>query len=127
MIEETYDFLYKYLLKSLKSPKNKNEFRVIKENILDNIETQVHIIQKDCELYSMPITRELMHDKTIYLIKKMIDCLCLIHNEMEFKIITPHPIFQNKGYSGKMINIELKLLSNIECINMLTRWEKRPG
>ena len=125
LIEETYDSFYEYLSNNLKLLKLKNEFEDEKINeILENINDHANIISNDCELYSMPITRKLMHDKTTFLIKRTIDCFCLIHKVKKFKSIRPHPNFQQKGYSYEMISIELNLLNNIECINMFTQWEK---
>ena len=124
LIEETYDSFYEYLSNNLEILKVETDLKDEEvQIILENIENQANIIILDCEVYSMPITRKLMHDKTTFLIKRIIDCFCLIHNVKEFKSITPHPFFQPNGCSDKMINLELKLLKNIECINLFTQWE----
>ena len=123
IIEETYDLFYECFSKYMKSPKAKDEYGVYKEEILQKLNSQVETLEIDCELFSMPITRKLMCDKTS-LMKRIIDSLCLIHNEIEFKSIFPHPSFQEKGCSQNFINLELKLLGIIECINMFTQWDK---
>jgi len=60
----------------------------------------------------------------IAIIKRIIDCICLIHNELEFKSIVPHPQFQQKKMSVDLMDLELRLLSIIEEINMFIEWEK---
>ena len=123
IIEETYELFYEYFSKNIKSSTAKDEYGTIKKNIFENLIDRARNMEIDCELYSMPITRKLMSDK-LSLIKRVIDCLCLIHNENEFKSISPHPVFQGKGSSDDLINLELKLLGLIECINMFTDWKK---
>ena len=122
IIEETYELFYDYFSKNIKSLTAKNDNGTIKQDVLENLFSRTQDMEIDCELYSMPITRKLMANK-ISLIKRIIDCLCLIHNENEFISIWPHPPFQQKGFSEELINLESKLLGLIECINMFTDWK----
>ena len=63
-----------------------------------------------------------MADKTSIL-KKMIDIICFIHNQNEFKTIVPHPQFQNKGLSRIFIEFELRLLDIIKEIITFIQWD----
>ena len=49
----------------------------------------------ETKYYSKPKIRKIMTEK-ISIIKRIIDSFCLIHNELEFKSITPHPKLQRK-------------------------------
>ena len=122
IIEETYDYFYENFLRIINSTKAKNNSDEFFTDVLEELDTITYLLEKDCELYSMPITRKLMNNK-VSMIKKVIDCLCLIHNEMGFRSIFPHPIFQEKKYSSNLIELELHLLSNIECFNMIIQWD----
>ena len=122
LIEETYDYFYENFFRIINSTKAKNNSDEFFSDVLEELDTITYLLEKDCELYSMPVTRKLMHNK-VSMIKKVIDCLCLIHNEMGFRSIFPHPIFQEKKYSSKLIELELHLLSNIECFNMIIQWD----
>ena len=114
IIEETYDIFYKYCCEKMKG----NE---IKNYLINDIYLYARIIDYDSTLFSMPITKNSMKNSK-YLIKRIIDCMCLIHNKNEFRTINPHPIFQNKGCSGKLIDLEIKLLNIIQSIDMFTNW-----
>jgi hypothetical protein len=48
----------------------------------------------------------------------------MIHNEIKFKSIYPHPEFQEKKYSIDFINLELTLLRIVECINLFIKWDQ---
>ena len=116
IIEETYEIFYNYISEKLKE-------NIINGEIFEKINFYAKIIDYDCCLYSMPETINLMGNK-ISLIKRTIDCICLVHNLKKFKSIYPHPIFQNKGSSEELINLEMKLLNIIESINMFTNWKE---
>ena len=122
LIEETYDYFYENFFKIINSTKAKNNSDEFLTDVLEELDTITYLVEKDCELFSMPITQKLMHNK-VSMIKKVIDCICLIHNEMGFRSIFPHPIFQEKKYSSKLIELELHLLTNIECFNMIIQWD----
>ena len=57
------------------------------------------------------------------IMKRVIDIMCLIHNENEIMSIVPHPEFQRKGYSSGFIEFENKILSIVEEISIFTDWE----
>ena len=114
IIEATFDIFYKYC-------KEKMEEKELNDSIYNKMYFYSKIIDYDATLYSMPITKNSFTNSK-YLIKRIIDCLCLIQNKNKLISIYPHPIFQNKGFSEILINLELKLLSIIESINMFTKW-----
>jgi len=122
LIEETYDIFYENFINIISSTKAKNNSDEFLSDVLEELNTKIVLLEKDCELYSMPITRKLMYNK-VYMIKKVIDCLCLIHNEMRFRSIFPHPIFQEKKFSSDLIELEMNLLNNIEIFNMIIQWD----
>ena len=114
IIEETYDIFYNYCKEKMKE-------KELNDSIYNKMYFYSKIIDYDTTLYSMPITRNAFSNSK-YLIKRIIDCLCLIQNRNKLISIYPHPIFQNKGFSENLIELELKLLSIIESINMFTKW-----
>ena len=123
LIEETYEIFYNYLKKYIKSNLLRDQYGSIDEEKVNNIKIKSRFMETDTKYYSKPKMKSLMNEKTI-VIKKMIDCICLIHNELEFKSIVPHPQFQNKKESIDLLNIEIALLSTIEEINLFIDWNK---
>ena len=123
IIEETYELFYKYFLERINSENSKNGDDNYYDDILNELLNMSEIMEVDCQLFSMPMTRKLIYNK-ISLIKRTIDCLCLLHNKIEFKSIYPHPVFQEKQFSLKFINLELYLLFIVKCINLFTKLDK---
>jgi hypothetical protein len=123
LIEELFDLFYEYLLKYLKSPKLKTPSGAINPEIFKNLELSYYIVRIDCKYFSKPKVRNIMAEKTS-IFKRAIDCICLIHNENEFKSIIPHPKFQDKGLSQELLELELDLLSTIQSIILFIDWEK---
>ena len=64
-----------------------------------------------------------MTEKTS-IMKRLIDCICLIHNQNEFKSIFPHPEFQDKSLSSSLIEFEIRLLEIVQESTMFIEWEK---
>ena len=126
LIEEIYDSFYQTLLKYLKSPNktNENEFGRFNEIINTKLNKLSIRIRTDTKYFSKPNMRILMTDKTL-IMKRMIDVICLIHNQNEFKSIVPHPQFQNKGLSRNIIEFELRLLDIVKELTMCIFWEKK--
>ena len=123
LIEESYNILYNYLSKSFKSSKIKTPYGSFDDIILNKLDYKIFLMRTDTKYYSKPKVKKLMTEKTS-IVKKVIDMICLIHNENEFKSIVPHPQFQNKGYSSKLIELEIKLLDVVQEINNYIDWEK---
>ena len=116
LFEETFDWLYEYL------SKYKNKFNSLDDKTIEAINFQTKLIRRNSQYFSKYKVRQLLKGK-ISFIKKIIDCLCLIHNQMEFKSIYPHPVFQNRGFFWYFAKLELKLLSIVEIINIFTGWD----
>ena len=123
LIEEIYDSFYQNFLKYFKSPNIKNQNGGINEDIINKLYYPSIHIHTDTKYYSRPKMRILMTEKTL-IMKRMIDVICLIHNQNEFKSIVPHPQFQNKGLSTKFIDFEFKLLDIFKEMTMFIQWEK---
>ena len=124
LIEETYDVYYEYLNELLKSSKFKDNEGKINTAKLKSLCNRSLIIELDTKYYSKPKICELLTKKT-YIVKKIIDAFCSIHNQMEFKSIFPHPFFQeNKGFSEELVKIEFSLTHIIENINMYFNWNE---
>ena len=123
LIEESYEFFYQYLLKYFKSPQLKTISGSMNEEILIKLTYPLIYIYIDTRYFSRPKMRILMTEKTS-IIKRIIDCISLIHNQNEFKSIYPHPEFQNKRFSSTLIDFEIKLLEIVEEITMFIEWEK---
>ena len=123
LIEETYEVFYNYLKKYIKSNILRDEYGLIVEEKIKNIKIKARFMETDTKYYSKPKMKDLMNDKII-LIKTMIDCICLIHNELEFKSIVPHPVAQQKRISIELIDIEITLLSIMQEINLFIDWNR---
>ena len=123
LIEETYEIYYELFKKYIKSPKLRDQYGSIIEVQIKELKDRFRLIVYDTQYYSKPKMRKIMTEK-VSIVKKIIDYICLIHNELEFKSIVPHPQFQNKEISTDLMDIELSLLSIIEEINMYIQWDK---
>ena len=53
----------------------------------------------------------------------MIDIVCLLHNQLEFKSIYPHPVFQEKEASLELLNCELFTIFMNSLLNICFNWE----
>ena len=120
-IEDSFDIFYNHFLKIMK------QFRLKNDNVYHNYIRELYYLSiykdDDIEYFSKPKIRELTGVK-ISIIKRLIDCICLMHNEFEFKYIFPHPQFQNQGYSEDMLDLELRMLIITQKFNILLKWEK---
>ena len=124
LIEETYDVFYDYFKEVFTSMKYKDKEGKINNNKLGALIGRSKIIEIDTKYYSKPKISKLFTKKT-YIIKKIIDAFCLLHNQMEFKSIFPHPFFQeNKGFSKEYAELEYNLIQIIENINMYINWNE---
>ena len=123
LIEKTYEIYYEYFKKYIKSPKIRDQYGSIIEEQIKEFKEKFNLIVYDTQYYSKPKMRNIMTEK-VSIVKTIIEYMCLIHNELEFKSIVPHPQFQNKEMSTDLMDIELALLSVIEEINMYIQWDK---
>ena len=123
LIEESYEIIHDYLKKYIKSPKLRDQYGTLIEENIKKIKTKTQILETDTKYYSKPKMRKIMCNK-ISIIKRAIDYFCIIHNELEFKSIVPHPQFQNKEMSTTLIEVEIALYGIIKEINMFMDWEK---
>ena len=121
-IENSFETFYNYFYKEIKSPKAKNVLGLFNEKLIKDLYIQVNFKDDDIEYFSKPKIRELMGNK-ISIIKRIIDCICLMHNQNSFISIVPHPEFQNKGFCENICNFESKLLTIIQKLNILIKWE----
>ena len=124
LIEETYDIFYDYFKEAFTSFKYKNKEGNIINTKLESLLKRCVFIENDTKYYSKPKISSLFSKKT-FIIKKIIDTICLLHNQMEFKSIYPHPFFQeNRGFSKEIVEIEYNLLEIIENIIMYINWNE---
>ena len=121
LIEESYTILYDYLLKKFNSPEIKLDNGAMNDQVIDKLSYSVVHLFIDSKYYSKKKVKNLMYGKTS-IIERVIDCICLIHNQNEFKSIFPHPVFQNKSFSSTFIDFELRLLKTIEEITLFINW-----
>ena len=123
LIKESYEVYYEYLQKQINSLKIKNESDLIDFGKMNDLNNYIQQSKDDTNYFPCLIIRKVMTENTS-IIKKLIDCFCLIHNEIEFKSIVPHPQFQQKKYQPIFIEIELGLLNLLWNINMFIDWDK---
>ena len=124
LIEKTYEIFYDYCKEVLTSEKYKDKEGNINRAKLNSLIRRAQIIEIDSKYYSKPKIGQLFTQKT-FIPKKIIDALSLVHNQIEFKSIYPHPFFQqNKSFSEEFIKLEYTLLQILEDINMYFDWNK---
>ena len=124
LIEETYEIFYDYCKEVITSPKYKDKGGNINPNKLNSLIKRAQILEIDSKYYSKRKIRLLFTEK-IFIPKKIIDALCLVHNQIEFKSIYPHPFFQqDKSFSEEFVKLEYTLLQILEDINMYFNWNK---
>ena len=117
IIENNYDFLYYYMKKYINLPKYKDIYGTIKKQIIQDKLLKIGDFNYDDKIFSRPNTRQLINSKKC-IFKRLIDIACLIHNQMEFKSIFPHPEFQEKKCSLNFIDIEEYFISITNSIFM---------
>ena len=123
LIEENYEFLYEYFKNHIKSPKLKDKNGYLREKEVKKVEHIVFYFVYDLPYYSKPKIKKLITEKTS-IIKRIIDCFCLIHNELEYISIFPHPQFQIKSENKNLLYLEFTLIQFVERINILIDWDR---
>jgi hypothetical protein len=95
---------------------------VLKYDVIKRLYKQSYYKEDDIEYFSKPKIKELV-GKKVSIIKRVIDSICLIHNELEFESIFPHPEYQSKGINDDLVELESKLLSIIENLSNMINWK----
>lgn len=80
LINDSFEEFYKYFSKEIKSSNFKKNSGNFNEKIINNLYKIADTKEDDIEYFSKPKIRELLSSKTS-LLKRIIDCICLIHNE----------------------------------------------
>ena len=122
LIEESFEIFYNYFSNKIKSNNSRNSLGDFKIDVIKSLYKKSYYKEDDIEYFSKPKIRELVGQKGS-IIKRIIDCICLIHNESGFESFFPHPEYQNKGFNEEFINLESKLLSIIEKLSNLVNWK----
>ena len=124
LIEDTYNIFYEYLKDVLQSSKYRDNEGNINSSKLKHLLCRTQILEVDTKYYSKSKIKDLFTQKT-FIVKKIIDSICLVHNRMKFKSIIPHPLFQeNKHFSEDFMILENILLNILEAINMYFNWNE---
>ena len=121
-IEDSFEIFYNYFSKKIKSNNSRNDLGVLRYDEIKRLYRQSYYKEDDIEYFSKPKIRELV-GKKVSIIKRIIDCICLIHNELEFESFYPHPEYQNKGFNDDLVDLESKLLSIIEKLSNMINWK----
>ena len=122
LIEQSYDFLYQYLLRYFNSGELKTSNGSMNDKLLLKLIYPLFYIKIDTKYFSKPKMRKLMTQKTS-IVKRIIDCICLIHNQNEYLSIFPHQN-QPKMFSIQLFDFEIKLLEVVEEITLFIEWDK---
>ena len=123
LIEESFEFLYRYVVNNIKSSNFAKNSESSNFDILNKLIFLVKIVVYDINYYSKPKMRNLMTEKTS-ISKRIIDIICSFHNQNEFKSIVPHPQFQSQGFLISFLEFELYLLNIVEGIIKYLNWQK---
>jgi hypothetical protein len=123
LIEDSYDFFYEYVKNYLEKHKFSYDLGIINKDELDKFLINIRLYMYDSKYLSKPKVRQLTLSKDcIY--KKLIDILCLFHNQLFFKSIVPHPQFQAKKEIIELVDAELFILNIASMTIFYTDWEK---
>ena len=122
IIEETYEFLFFYMKSIINSPKSKDVFNSFKPGVFQIVLDKIRHYMNDCKYFTKPKIRQLMYSKTS-IFKRLIDISCLIHKQMEYKSIYPHPAFIEKKYPVELINSEIFIIYIANVVCLYTQWE----
>ena len=122
LIEETFEFLYSYFKIFFESNFKNYNFGIINKVRLMKFYDENRIYMYDCKYFTKPKVRQLMYPK-ININKRLIDMMCILHNQIVFKSIVPHPEFQQKKEIVEIIDIELLLLYIANILLICTDWE----
>ena len=122
LIEDSYDFFYEYVKNYLEKHKFSYDLGIINKDELDKFLINIRLYMYDSKYLSKPKVRQLMLSKDcIY--KKLIDILCLFHNQLFFKSIVPHPQFQAKKELIELVDAELFILNIASMTIFYTDWQ----
>ena len=88
------------------------------------IEKHCENMVNDVRYYSKPKIRKLMTDKILFF-KRVIDLICLFHNENKYKSIIPHPHFQDKKFNQYFLFIDFIFIKFAGLLNCSLEWEKK--
>jgi len=121
-IEDSFEIFYKYFSNKIKSNNSRNSLGVLKIEAIKSLYKKSYYKEDDIEYCSKPKIRELV-GKKVSIIKRIIDCISLIHNELGFESLFPHPQYQNKGFNDELVDLESKLLSIIEKLSNMVNWK----
>jgi len=122
IIEETYELLYIYMKEIINSQKSKNFYNSFEPKVFENALEKIRIIMGDCKYFTKPKVKLLMYSKTS-IFKHIIDISCLIHKQMVYKSIYPHPPFIERKCVVELINMELFFIYIANVICLYTQWD----
>ena len=122
LIEDSYDFFYEYVKNYLEKHKFSYDLGIINKDELDKFLINIRLYMYDSKYLSKPKVRQLMLSKDCIYIK-LIDILCLFHNQLFFKSIVPHPQFQAKKEIIELVDAELFILNIASMTIFYTDWE----
>ena len=122
LIEDSFEFLYDYLQTFFEKNFKKYELGVVDTKELEEIVDEIKIYMFDSKVWTKPNIIKLIFPK-ICISKKLIDIFCLFHNQLIFKSIVPHPVFQSKKPIIDLIDMELFLLFTANMLFLQTDWK----
>ena len=123
LIEESYDILYQYIFNNIKSSNLVTNSGAFNSFLIDKLNIPVLMVYNDTNYFSKPQMKQIMTEKTS-IMKKIIDIICLFHNQNKFESIVPHPQFQARGFSSSLVEFEIYLLGIVERIIIYLDWNK---
>ena len=83
---------------------------------------KIRNVMNDCKYYTKPKVRVLMYSKNS-IFQRLIDIACLMHKQMEFKSVYPHPAFIEKKCVVELIDLELSFIYITNVVCLFTQWD----
>ena len=109
VIENAYRIFYEYSKGLINHPVAKDPNGGFYPFVIDKIVNKFREISYDCNFFTKPKIGKIIGNKTNF-IKILIDVSCIMHNQLSFKSIFPHPVFQGKGISPELMKCEVMFI-----------------
>ena len=122
LIEEIYEFVYYYYKSKINSDKSKSFEGSLKKEIIQEIQSKIENFMYDSKYFLRANIMQLINSK-ICIFERLIDISCIIHNQIEFLSIFPHPEFQEKECSIDFIEVEESLIFLLNISFLCIQWE----
>ena len=116
LISNEYKIFYEYTKEIINNPKSKDKYGGFLDKIIEKLGNKFRSVMLEYSYFTMEKIRDIVCSKSDY-IKRFIDVICIIHNQLEFKSIVPHPQFISKKFLFEFLDIEIFTIEMVNYLN----------